>query len=75
MFEEPEEYFDRPAVVIHQGDDFRWDIGQVGGNSQKAIAVLASGASAGSPFRLVGFGLNDNQPNPMACVAIVKAKH
>ena len=41
MLKEAEKDLDRPAVVIHQGDDFRWDIGQIGGNPKKAIAVLA----------------------------------
>ena len=41
MLEEAKEDLDRPAIVVHQSDDLGWDIGQVGGNPNKAIAVLA----------------------------------
>ena len=39
----PQKYqqiIDGPAIVVHQSDDLGWDIGQVGGNPNKAIAVL-----------------------------------
>ena len=46
LFEKPEEDFNRPALGEDQTDDIRWDIQQVGRDSQNAVAVDATGTTA-----------------------------
>lgn len=41
MFEEAKEDLNRPAVVIHQSDDFGRNVDQIRRNAKEAVAVLA----------------------------------
>ncbi len=65
MLEVAKEDLDLPAIVIHQRNDFGWNVEHVGHDSKEAIAVLTCGATSVSTFGFVRLRFDHNQTNRM----------
>ena len=74
VLEEAKEDLDRPAMRENQRDDLRWNIQQIGRDTQDAVAVHAAGATAIPAACCMRIAFHANHTDGMVHTAFVRTR-